>query len=293
MRMGKKINPTQEQHRISKTYLNAFSFRDQNQAIRISVLELGNSKIQHKHVKSFTKVVNLFDSALADPEFVRYFEKWSSKIETHYPKVLKSISETGILVDENRNHLIRFVSNLLIRQIRFREFFLIKIFEHHHTRKKLFNEISIFHSDPEESKKIWELIDPNLSAKEQLNLFAGEIWNHLMAALSRFTFVILKANPDTYWFTTDNPVIIDTRDNEEAWILPPQSEIYFPLSKDYLLFLYNERVPSDNPLRSYPANKVSQVSHDLQHTIIWDWIRTSAHQYIITGVDIGRIDLDA
>ncbi len=290
--MSDKINNSyQEQHRISKAYLKGFSFRDKNQAIRICVLELDNPLVQHKHIKSFTKAVNLFDSGLADPEFTRYFEVGSSKVETNYPKVLKAISITGTLDQGNRDHLIRFVPNLLIRQIRFRDFFLLRIFEHPNIRTKLYNEISIFHENPDESKKIWELVDPDLPAKEQLNLFSGEIWNHLMEVFSRFTFVILKANPYTSWFTSDNPVIIDTRDNEEAWILPPQSEIYFPMSREYLLFLYNHRVHSNNPLRKYPSDSVSVVSRELQHEIMWDRIRLSAHQYIICGDDIGEIDL--
>lgn len=219
----KSQNSGQEQHRISKAYLKAFSFRDKNQAIRICVIELGNPYVQHKHIKSFTKAVNLFDSGLADPEFTRYFEIGSSKVESNYPKVLEGISITGVLDKKNREYLIRFVSNLLIRQIGFRDFFLLKIFEHPNIRRKLFNEISIFHENPDKSKKIWEIIDPDLPAREQLNLFSGEIWNHLIKVFRRFTFVLLKANSNTSWFTSDNPVIIDTKDNEEAWILPPQS----------------------------------------------------------------------
>jgi hypothetical protein len=281
----------QGQHRLSRAYLKGFSFRDKDQAIRICVIESGNPITQYKHIKSFTKEVNLFDASLADSGYERYFEEASSKVESYYPRLLKSLLENHELSKLDKRHLVQFVPILFMRQIRTREFFLIKIFEDPEIRKKLFNEISIWHETPDESKRIWELIDTKEAATEQLNLMAGEIWNHLTLVFNQFSFIILEANPGTYWFSSDNPVIVDTRDNIEAWILPPQSEIYFPLSPRFLLLMYNHRVDSTNSLRIYPKDEVSVVTLDEQQKIMWNHIRTNAHRYIIIGDDIGEVDL--
>ncbi len=281
----------QKQHRIPKVYLKAFSFRDSANAIRVCLQELGNPVLKNVHIKQFTTEVNLFDSQLADEEHKRFFEEASGRAETYYPRVIDSISKSDELTKDNRDHLIRFTSNLFIRQKNNREYFMMKIFEHPHTRNKLFNEISMFHENPEESIKLWKIVSTDIPAKEQLNLFLGEIWNHFMNVFSKFEFVILKAQPGTFWFTSDNPVILDTRDNEEAWIVPPQSEIYFPLNPEYLLFMYNPRVESNTRFREYPSNQVSYVSENEQNEIIMNRIYPNAEKFLIMNVDLGRIDL--
>ncbi len=108
---------------------------------------------------------------------------------------------------------------------------------------------------------------------------------------NQFTFVILKAQNDTGWFTSDNPVIIDWKDNIEAWMVPPQAEIYFPLSGDYLVFMYNHRVKTTNPIAFLPKDEVSEVTSEMQHSIMMNQITRSANKYYICCTDLGVVDV--
>lgn len=283
----------QGQHRISRTYLKQFSFKDSRNADIISVLEHGNPITQHKSVKQFTRETNLFDTHLADPGKERFFEELSQKIETNYPKVLHSIALNGGLDTFTKEQLISFTANLLVRQSRMREYFFKPIFTNDQVRAKLLNEISLFKRAPEFLKLVLNKIcmDSEGTLDDKVNLVAVEIMSHLAFVISRFTFLILKAPDSKNWFTSDNPVVINRNGSTEAWIIPPEAEIYFPLSPDYLLFLYNHRVPGSNSLRTLPSDKVSTVSDEQIWDITVNQISRNADMYTISPADLGKVDL--
>lgn len=286
-------NKDQGQHRISQVYLRQFGFRDKNNAAIISVLEVGNPVTQYKKIRSFTKETNLFDTTLADPNHSRYFENYSQKIETDYPDVINDLKINSLLSPSSRNQLVHFVANLFIRQSKTREYFLIPILEDKAIRTKLFNDITITSDNPNLTKLVLEeiAIDTEGSIQDKLNLIAIEIWRHLNIIFNQFTFVILKAQDGTGWFTSDNPVIVDTRDNVEAWIIPPQAEIYFPISPEYLLFMHNHRVISTNPLTLLPREIVTIATPEIQHEIMMNQISKSADKYHISCTDLGIVDV--
>ncbi|MGB4971761.1 MAG: DUF4238 domain-containing protein [Cyclobacteriaceae bacterium] len=284
----------QGQHRISQVYLKQFAFRHpKTKAYVISVYERGNPITSYKSIKSFTKETNLFDTPLADPGFERYFENSSKKVETNYPKVLRSIDQTGELDKFCREQLIAFVSNLFLSQGTTRELFLTPILESKQIRAKLFNEITMFYDEPELHKLVLEEIadDKQHSTSHKLNLIKAQIWGHLSIVLKQLSLVILRARPETGWFTSDNPVIIDTRDNIEAWIVPPQAEIYFPLSPEYLLFIHNHRVNTDNPIKNFEPNKVTDAPMEIMDSIMRTKIGLSANRFAICCSDLGIVDL--
>lgn len=286
-------NKDQGQHRISQVYLRQFGFRDKNNAAIISVLEVGNPVTQYKKIRSFTKETNLFDTTLADPTHSRYFENYSQKIETDYPDVINDLKINSLLSPSSRNQLVHFVANLFIRQSKTREYFLIPILEDKAIRTKLFNDITITSDNPNLTKLVLEeiAIDTEGSIQDKLNLIAIEIWRHLNIIFNQFTFVILKAQDGTGWFTSDNPVIVDTRDNVEAWIIPPQAEIYFPISPEYLLFMHNHRVISTNLLTLLPKEVVTIATPAIQHEIMMNQISKSADKYHISCTDLGIVDV--
>lgn len=283
----------QGQHRISKVYLRQFAFRDKSNAEIISVLEVGNPTTQYKKIKSFTKTLNLFDTKLADEGFSRYFEEYSQKVETHYPKVIETLKIKNEIDAFSRSQLILFVSNLFIRQSKTREYFLIPILQDENVRKKLFNEITMFSEQSNLLKAVLEeiAIDPEGTLEDKINLIAAEIWGHLQKVFDRFTFLVLRAPEGTGWFSSDNPVIVDTRDNTEAWMIPPQSEIYFTLSSEYLLFMHNHRVQSSNPITLFPENKVTEAPVEIQHEIMMSQILKSTDRFYICSADLGIVDV--
>lgn len=248
---------------------------------------------QHKWVKSFTREVNLFDTAMADDGHQRYFEEYSQKVETDYPKVIETLKSSGRLDKSSRNQLVHFVSNLFIRQSRTREYFLAPILEDPVVRKKLFNEITMFADASDLLKLVLEeiAIDGEGTTNDKLNLIAIEIWGHLRKVFNQFRFTVLKAPDGTGWFTSDNPVIVDRRDNIEAWMIPPEAEIYFPLSSEYLLFMHNHRVSSPNPITRFPENGITEAPADIQHNVMMHQISRNADKYIISCSNLGIVDV--
>lgn len=253
----------------------------------------GESGPKQINTKSFTREVNLFDANLADPDFIRYFEQYSSKVEASYPWVTKGLKKESHLSQRNYATLLKFVTNLFIRQSSTREEFLMRVLEDEAVRKKLFNEITLFSDTREEDLKLFELIHSSTPSNEQMNLFAGEIWTHLVRVFRAFDFTILKAREGTCWFTSDNPVIVDRRGSEEAWIIPAESEIYFPISRDYLLFMYHPEMKSDNRIRNFEIDSVTECPDDIQHDIISKIISPSAERYLIMGMEFKESDYES
>jgi hypothetical protein len=79
------------------------------------------------------------------------------------------------------------------------------------------------------------------------------------------------------WLTTDLPVIIDKQENLN-YLICWDSEVYFPLSPDYCLFLFHPRSSvGSNPLRTAKPNTVHLLDDEnvdaINHKILADAFR--------------------
>lgn len=277
----------QGQHRVSQTYLKQFSFRNKNNSHVISVMELGNPITQMKYVKSFTKENNLFNLDLFNGRSRTLFEDNCQKIETHYPKLLKSLDRENILVNEGRQLLIQFIPSLLCRSVPFRKLVELLI-SNDITREKFFKEITTFEVTLSHLKTLKSL-NKDLDLRFQTNFVMFSIMEFFLTALQDFSFVILKDTHNGGWITSDNPVFHDKQGNN-VYTLPLESEFYFPLSPTYCLFVFYQKVKGTNILRKMEDKSINEIDTPT-YELITHKLAQNALKYVIYPVDMGIIDL--
>jgi len=261
-------HPVQYQHRLSEVYLKPFGYRYQRQWY-ISVLDMQKNHTEQMLISEFTAGPNIFDyELLEDMEERRHFEKLCARIESQYGGILKSVRK-GQISSQQHLTICEFMATLVVRSERKRDFFS-GLSADHRTRQKFFDEITFLNED---LRSDLDLINQGLSGEEAIKLIATVAGEHLAKCLAQFEYVILKA-PSTdgkKWFTSDNPVIIHETENFGS-IISAESEIYFPVSKDYCFFFYHTNSDiTDHPLRTLPPRMVHEcdpVSHGYIHVLI-------------------------
>ena len=249
-----KNEPTyQGQHRISQVYLKQFGYPIEK-PIKLSVYEAGRKMTSNVNISDFTKEINVFDLPFTDPELKRHFENTSNKIETKYPVVISNLKNQMRLTPKDKDVLNHFVANILCRTYPFRTF-IEGFLEQPDTRDKFINEMTMFSDNSKETKWFLSLFKIDY----QLNLAIGTLMNHLVHVFRRFDKVIIKSVENKGWLTTDSPVFHEKHGHFE-WIIPIESEIYMPLSKDFCLFMYHPKSKNNsNPLRKLKPDSVNEV----------------------------------
>jgi len=249
----KKHPEIQRQHRLSQVYLKKFGFEQDGEWI-VSVMKLGSGKTKNVKISEFTAEENIFDLPFKDFELRRHFENLSSKLETDYPRLINNLNNQKQLTPKDKDLLNHFVPNMLCRTSHFR-FFIDLLIEDMETRKKLLNEITIFQEDNGQTEFLLDILKP----ETHLNIVVGTLMNHLVYVFAHFKKIILKSPKGYGWLTSDNPVYMDFQ-NKGEWIIPIEAEVYFPLSKEYCLFLFNEQSElNSNTLRNLKKDKVNQI----------------------------------
>ena len=243
----------QGQHRLSQVYLKQFGYQMDGKWW-VSVYQLGKETTDNVLIEKFTKETNIFDLPYNDFTLRRHFENTSNTIENKFRAVISNLHNQKQLTSNDQSLLCHFVPNLLCRTKPFRNFVdaLLRTSE---TRDKFLNEITLLTGDNDEIKFQLSLLKKDF----QLNVAIGTLMNHLVAVLSNFKMVVIKDYGNNGWITTDNPVYLDRQGHFE-WIIPIEAEIYFPLSKDFCLFMYHDNSElNHNPLRKLRINKINTV----------------------------------
>lgn len=254
----KKQEPIyQKQHKVSQVYLKQFGYKI-DEEYWLSVYKMGNEKTENVLIKNFTTETNIFDLPIDDFEIKRHFENLSGEVESFYRTVISNLHNQKRLTPKNKDVLNHFVANLLCRTNPFRKY-INDLLNDDETRNKLINEITMFSNDTEENK----LVLDHFGKDFQLNLALGTLMNHLVSVFRNFKKVIIKDCDGKGWITTDSPVYLDYQ-GIYNWIIPLETEIYFPLSKDFCLFMYHpESEKKDNPLRELWIDKVNKIPFEL------------------------------
>lgn len=247
----------QKQHRLSQVYLKKFGYQEDEEWM-VSIMELGKGKTENVKISEFTAEENVFDLPFKDFELRRHFETLSGRLESDYNRLINNIENQKKLTPKDKDLLNHFVPNILCRTTHFR-FFIKGLIDNIDTRKKLLNEITIFKKDDGQTEFLLDILKP----EAHLNIVVGTLMNHMVHVFSHFKKVILKSPKGYGWLTSDNPIYIDFQEKHE-WIIPIESELYFPLSREYCIFLFHQESElKSNPLRNLMQDRVNQIDFDL------------------------------
>ena len=267
----------QGQHRISQTYLKQFGYKDKDGKNLISVLDKKRNFIENKYIKNFTKEENIFDLPLIDSE--RKLEQLNTTLETHYPEIIWELKNNGKLSDERASNLLDYFPNLLCRTTNFST--VIKYFLQSDKRNLFFDEITAHYTE-------WRFFlgeIHKLKSKKEINLVLPIVMDYLSFGFQHYNYIILTN--DRGWATCDNPVMFIQNGNGYS-LLHTEIEIYFPLSRDFLLYVYHPRHHRENDLLSkHPVKSVVHVNENMAREIYFKTFR-HAMQYLIFPVKMEK-----
>lgn len=277
----------QGQHRISQIYLKQFGFkRDDKWYISVWRKFINHTDIEL--IDTFSKEVNIFDLPFIDFKLRRHFENTSNQIESEYGKIINTLANQHQLIPRHKNILCHYVANLICRTKSYRNSFDL-LLKSEQTKTKFLNEITMFQE--ETLPELQEFLGM-LEQEFQLNIVIGTLMNHLVRIFRAFSFVILKDYGNRGWCTSDNPIILE-KQNNHSWIVPIETEIYFPLSKNFCLFMFNKHSHiQTNQLRQFKINKVNP-SDETTHRNISDRILHNDNEFLILPIEINKTYFDS
>lgn len=250
----------QNQHKISQVYLKQFGYCDDEGVEWVSVYKIGSGKTENLKVSEFTTETNIFDLPFDEPDIKRHFENLNGVLESKYRSLISSLACQKKLTPQDKDLLNHFVANILCRTDRFRNF-VKDILKDENGRKVFLNEITIFSKNENKLEELKTILN-EVERDKELNIVMCYVMNHLVYVFQRFKKVVIKHYKNTGWLTSDNPVHIE-RFKIFNWLIPIESEIYFPLSKDFCLFMFhNDSQYNENPLRKLKLEKVNIVDFE-------------------------------
>ena len=104
--------------------------------------------------------------------------------------------------------------------------------------------------------------------------------DYLLRRVGHYEVVILKSQDGKPWFTTDNPIIVENRTGKFE-ILTKESELYFPLNPNYLIYLhFSGSDDKINELRALKSNSI-HLATDEQNFDLQQKIMRNAQDYVI------------
>ena len=275
----------QDHHTIGEVYLSPFSFTYKDGPEQIYVLEKGMDRTARKNIRSFMAPPNQFDLQFFSATEKGVFEDLNGKVETHYPKVLAGLKGSNQLNKENEFILKQFVSNLLCRTSNMRKI-IQSAYDNPAKRDAFLNEISMY-TKPE--LKGASLVG-SIPAEDRLNFLSLLVMRHLTFVFEHFSCVIIREYDKRGWITCDNPVVVDYNGVID-YLIPIETEIYFPLSPEYCLYMHhpNSEIKT-NELRKLPNGRVCDASESVQE-MIFAKIRDNVDKYVIFPWNLGVVDL--
>jgi Protein of unknown function (DUF4238) len=275
----------QGQHRIPQVYLKQFGY-PKEKPCWISVLGKETGMIRNVLIKNFTVETNVFDLPYKSFKIRRHFENISGTLESAYNRIISTIHNQKKIARKDKSLLSHFVANLLCRSRPFR-LFIESILSHSpKSREKLIFEICIFKGISEGTKRLLNSFDE----EKQLNIVMCLVADYLGKALFTFNYVVIKACANKMWFTTDNPVYIN-KHNSYNIVIPLETEIYLPLSRDYCLFMFHEEGEiKSNPFRNLRVDKVNIID-DLAFDNLVNEINLNESDYLISPIEMEETNL--
>lgn len=270
----------QNQHKLPQVYMRQFGYV-RNGQFKVSVLERGEKHIRQKSIKSFLAEVNIFDIASDDARIVRSFEELNGAFENHYLRMVSDLNEDGQLSEKSFALLLQFIPNLLAQSDQMRAMVTGLL---NSDVKTNFLKIICAHKaksfeDLEKQDFYRFMVDSPVDAGI-INRALLFFTDYLFQRTAHFDIVIIKSQEDKPWYTTDNPIIFENR-TLKFEIMGQDSEVYFPLSPKYLLYLhFSDADDKENPLRHLKNNNI-HIADDNENNELQRKIMGNAHKYVI------------
>lgn len=273
----------QDQHKIPRVYLKKFGYRDKNNHWKLSVIKNGKKSTQQKTIKSFTAVTNLFDISSDDQRVRRIIEQFNCQLETEYNNIIKDLEEKKTLSEKSYAVLLNLIANLIVRADYWREW-LLGIMNHENKENFIKLLLARHTKGAEDFNKITEkhyyrlIVDaPNEQAVNRVLIY---FIDHFLLRFRYYEIVIIQSQEEKEWWTSTNPVVMHQRMHEME-IFAKESEIYFPLSPKYLIYLhFKGSDDKENELRKLETNKI-HVATDEQNTKLQHYILENPSEYVI------------
>ena len=206
-------------------------------------------------------------------------------------KILADISINDIVSEENRAILVELTSNFMVRSDSWRHFVNeILISKNKNTFLELIVSVdSTSYEDLQEIKN--QIFFKELSEGEftisKLNKTLILFQNYLSFHLHGFNLIILRADHEKKFFTSDNPVNFMVNQEEgKLGLFSKNTKVYFPLSRNYLAYFYHENSTDRNLILSEMKNRgiynvMDVLTDDEYVNFIKEKIFNSADVFII------------
>ncbi len=274
----------QNQHKVPQVYLRQFGYLFKEH-YKVSVLEIGDNFTRQKSIESFLSLSNIFDIDTKVPEIKRVFEQLNSDIENEYIDIIKGLEEKGFLSEKSYAVLLQLIPNLVVRSDNWRsKIYSLLTSELKHNFLKI---ICAHHADSFEEleTKFFYRIMADNPVQEVINRASLFFMDYLLRRIEHFEIVILHAQEDKTWFTSDNPVVMKNR-TAKFEFMTKDSEIYFPISPKFLAYLhYKDSDDKINELRSLKSN-IIHVATEKQNWDLQELIMKNADKYIIVSGEL-------
>ncbi|MBP9688605.1 MAG: DUF4238 domain-containing protein [Bacteroidia bacterium] len=275
----------QYQHKIPRVYLKRFGYEDGNNKWWVTVIKNDDIKPQKKSIKSFTAEENIFDIRSEDDLVVRMFEDYNSQLDNTYNKIISDLDKEKKLSPKSLGHLISLIPNLMCRSDYWRETimqlishenkinFLQIIIGHHCKNQNDFNNLN-------ESTHFKILSES--TPENALNRVLLYFIDHLLLRLKEYEVVIIQSQVNKPWSTSTNPIVVHNRTHQFE-IFSKESEVYFPLTPKYLVYLhYKGSKDKKNILREYKSNHIYIATNELNEKLM-KIILNNPSDYLILG----------
>lgn len=230
---------------------------------KVSVLQVGEKFMRQKSVESFLSEINVFDIESEQPEIGRIFEKLNGEFENEYLNMIADLEKHGKLSEKSYSILLQFIPNLIARSDSMRELItellqsdvkhnILKMFCAH--RAKSFADL--------ENQDFYRVMADTPTDCNVVNRALIFFTEYLFNRTAYYDIVIIRSQEGKPWFTSDNPVVFENQ-MKRFEIMGPDSEVYFPLNPDYLIYLhYPGSGNQENPLRRLEKNTIHFASDE-------------------------------
>lgn len=270
----------QNQHKLPQVYMRQFGY-EKNGHSKVSVLKIGEKFTRQKSIESFLAEINIFDIESDNPEIVRIFEALNGAFENEYLNMISEINENGELSEKSYSILLQFIPNLIARSDQMRELVTDLM---NTDAKTNFLKIICAHKAKDfedlENQGFYRVMADSPVDNSIINRALVFFTDYLFRRTGYYDIVIIESQEGKPWFTTDNPVVFENRMHKFE-MMGKDSEIYFPLSPKYLIYLhYRDSDDKENILRQLEKNKIHLATDD-QNMELQQKIMKNAHQYVI------------